>query len=122
MPPINGGPHCRLSSPSGGGSTLITSAPMSARSIVQTGPDKIRERSTTNKSSSGFMYFWLSPPENASQGYQVSGQKWGQREPNSGSETGRNPLPPSAALPLQKGEISSTDSAGLKCPPLGGGQ
>ena len=59
-------------------------SPMSARSIVQTGPDRIRDRSTTNKSSSGFMYFWLCPPENASQGYQVSGQKWGQRGASSG--------------------------------------
>src|SRR5262252_925293 len=52
---MNGGPHWRLSSPEGGGSTFTTSAPMSARSIVQTGPDRIRERSTTNRSSSGFI-------------------------------------------------------------------
>src|SRR5262245_22363720 len=55
MPPRKGGPHCRLSSPSGGGSIFSTSAPMSARSIVHTGPDRMRERSTTNTSSSGLI-------------------------------------------------------------------
>src|SRR5262245_8969158 len=55
MPPMKGGPHCRLSSPRGGGSTLTTSAPMSAKSIVHTGPERIRERSTTNKSSRGLI-------------------------------------------------------------------
>src|SRR5688572_7316695 len=55
MPPIKGGPHCRLSSPRGGGSTLTTSAPMSASNIEHTGPDKIRERSTTKTSSSAFI-------------------------------------------------------------------
>src|SRR5947209_7817541 len=55
MPPMKGGPHCRLSSPEGGGSTLMTRAPMSARSMVQTGPERIRERSTTKRSSNGFM-------------------------------------------------------------------
>src|SRR5712692_7938610 len=51
---MNGGPHCRLSSPDGGGSTFTTCAPMSARSMVQTGPDRIRDKSTTTRSSSGF--------------------------------------------------------------------
>src|SRR4051812_16709566 len=54
MPPRNGGPHWRLSSPRGGGSTFITSAPMSASSMVHTGPERILERSTTKRSSSGF--------------------------------------------------------------------
>src|SRR5438552_8863814 len=55
IPPINGGPHCRLSSPNSGGSILLTSAPMSARSIVHTGTDRILEGSTTKRSSSGIM-------------------------------------------------------------------
>src|SRR5688500_7376724 len=55
MPPTNGGPHNRLSSPQGGGSTLITSAPISASIIVHIGPERIRDRSTTTRSSSGRM-------------------------------------------------------------------
>src|SRR5215471_6569038 len=56
---MKGGPHWRLSSPSGGGSTFMTSALISAISIVQMGPDRIRVRSTTNKSSKGLMYLFL---------------------------------------------------------------
>src|SRR5262245_46043103 len=37
----------------------MTSAPISAISIVQMGPDRIRVRSTTNKSSKGLMYLFL---------------------------------------------------------------
>src|SRR5256885_16429236 len=55
MPPTNGGPHLRLSSPKGGGSTFTTCAPMSASIIVQIGPESIRERSTMKMSSSGRM-------------------------------------------------------------------
>src|SRR5262249_27545083 len=45
----------------------MTCAPISAISIVQTGPDRIRDKSTTNKSSRGFkaqpfMYFFTIPP------------------------------------------------------------
>src|SRR5262249_20602468 len=80
MPLMNGGPHCRLSSPSGGGSTFMTWAPMSANSIVQTGPDKIRERSTTRRSSRGLifstgMYFSDHPSQRSAKAYQVSGSR-----------------------------------------------
>src|SRR6185295_1449158 len=74
MPPTNGGPHCRLSSPSGGGSTLMTCAPMSASIIVQIGPERILERSTTNRSSRGRIgrnhneLGWSFPPAVASGG------------------------------------------------------
>src|ERR1051326_1940058 len=78
MPPIKGGPHCRLSSPNGGGSILTTSAPISASSVVQTGPERIRERSTIKRSSSGwlacdFMYFRLPAPVDDAKAYQLSG-------------------------------------------------
>src|ERR1051325_10509250 len=53
MPLTNGGPHRRVSSPRGGGSTLTTVAPMSPSIMVQNGPDRIRERSRTKISSSG---------------------------------------------------------------------
>src|SRR5947199_251752 len=78
MPPTKGGPHCRLSSPNGGGSTLMTSAPMSASNMEQTGPDRIRERSTTKRSSSGLvdcvsMYFFLDPSQAEAKAYQLYG-------------------------------------------------
>src|SRR6184192_2114151 len=53
MPLTNGGPHSRVSSPRGGGSTLTTVAPMSPSIIVQKGPERMRERSSTKTSSSG---------------------------------------------------------------------
>src|SRR5438093_430197 len=53
MPLTNGGPHRRVSSPRGGGSTLTTVAPMSPSIIVQKGPERMRERSRTKTSSSG---------------------------------------------------------------------
>src|SRR3954468_18988860 len=40
-------PCCRKGSPAPGGSTLITSAPISASIIVQNGPARMRVRSTT---------------------------------------------------------------------------
>src|SRR5437867_1264689 len=55
MPLTNGGPHNRVSSPCGGGSTFTTLAPMSAISIVHIGPERIRDRSRTKISSSGVM-------------------------------------------------------------------
>src|SRR2546427_4278134 len=56
MPLTNGGPHRRVSSPRGGGSTLTTVAPMSPSIIVQKGPERMRERSSTNTSSRGVTY------------------------------------------------------------------
>jgi hypothetical protein len=53
MPLINGGPQRRVSSPRGGGSTLTTVAPMSPSIIVQNGPERMRERSSTKMSSRG---------------------------------------------------------------------
>src|SRR6266850_2628204 len=53
IPLTNGGPQSLVSSPRGGGSTLTTVAPMSPSIIVQKGPDRMRERSSTNTSSSG---------------------------------------------------------------------
>jgi hypothetical protein len=47
-----GGPQARVPSPSGG-STLITAAPRSARSIVQYGPASTVEQSTTTMPASG---------------------------------------------------------------------
>src|SRR5688572_7198365 len=55
MPPTKGGPHIRESSPWGGGSTLMIRAPISASIMLQIGPERIRERSTTKRSSSGRM-------------------------------------------------------------------
>ena len=52
-PLTNGGPHARVSSPLPGCSILMTRAPMSARSIVQYGPDRTRVKSSTVKPSSG---------------------------------------------------------------------
>src|SRR4051812_17137257 len=46
------GPQARATSPVGG-STLITSAPRSASSIVQNGPDSTWVRSTTRSPASG---------------------------------------------------------------------
>src|SRR5437868_2738758 len=46
-PSTNGGPHARVSSPLPGCSILMTRAPMSARSIVQYGPERTRVRSRT---------------------------------------------------------------------------
>src|SRR5580704_7997911 len=43
----SGGLHDRVSSPPSGNSTFTTSAPRSARSIVQNGPARLRVRSTT---------------------------------------------------------------------------
>src|ERR1700752_745220 len=56
MPLTNGGPHRRVSSPRGGGSTLTTAAPMSPSIIVQNGPERMRERSRTKMSSRGVTY------------------------------------------------------------------
>src|SRR5687767_1124119 len=53
MPLTNGGPQSRVSSPRGGGSTFTTFAPMSPSIMVQKGPERIRDRSSTNTSSSG---------------------------------------------------------------------
>src|SRR5262249_41184254 len=53
MPLTNGGPQRRVSSPRGGGSTLTTVAPMSPSIIVQNGPERIRDRSSTKMLSSG---------------------------------------------------------------------
>ena len=50
--PTQGGPQPRVESPSGG-STLTTSAPRSARSIVQYGPARTVEQSTTRRPASG---------------------------------------------------------------------
>src|SRR5205085_7970852 len=55
MPLTKGGPHNRVSSPCGGGSTFTTVAPISAISIVHIGPERIRDRSRTKISSSGVM-------------------------------------------------------------------
>ena len=51
--PANGGPQRRVSSPVPGRSTLITSAPRSARIIVASGPARIRVRSRTRTPASG---------------------------------------------------------------------
>src|SRR5882672_3006877 len=48
-----GGPQSLVSSPRGGGSTFTTVAPMSPSIIVQKGPERIRERSSTKMLSSG---------------------------------------------------------------------
>ena len=48
LPRRNGGPQSRTSSPAGG-STLITSAPWSARICVQKGPPSTRVRSITRR-------------------------------------------------------------------------
>src|SRR5919204_3177745 len=50
-PPAYGGPQVRVSSPSPGRSTLTTSAPRSASTIVAYGPARTRERSTTRTPS-----------------------------------------------------------------------
>ena len=50
--PTHGGPQPRVESPSGG-STLTTSAPRSPRSIVQYGPARTVEQSTTRRPASG---------------------------------------------------------------------
>ena len=52
-PLTNGGPHARVSSPRPGCSILMTRAPMSARSIVQYGPDSTRVKSRIVTPSSG---------------------------------------------------------------------
>src|SRR5947207_2362640 len=49
---MNGGPQLRVSSPRSGGSTLITSAPMSPSIMVHSGPARIRVRSTTRTPAS----------------------------------------------------------------------
>src|SRR5215467_13971356 len=51
--PTKGGPQLRVSSPLSGGSTLITSAPMSPSIMVQSGPARIRVKSTTRMPASG---------------------------------------------------------------------
>src|ERR1044071_1719454 len=56
MPLTNGGPHRRVLWPRGGGSTFTTGGPMSPGSIVQNGPERMRERSRTNRSSRGVTY------------------------------------------------------------------
>ena len=50
--PTHGGPQPRVASPSGG-STLTTSAPRSPSSIVQYGPARTVEQSTTRRPASG---------------------------------------------------------------------
>src|SRR5882724_4004336 len=50
---MNGGPQPRVSSPVPGGSILITSAPMSPSIMVQSGPARMRVRSTTRIPASG---------------------------------------------------------------------
>jgi hypothetical protein len=52
-PATKGGPQPRVSSPLSGGSTLITSAPMSPSIMVQSGPARMRVRSTTRIPASG---------------------------------------------------------------------
>src|SRR5262252_4806613 len=52
-PAMNGGPQPRVSSPWPGGSILITSAPMSPSVMVQSGPARMRVRSTTRSPASG---------------------------------------------------------------------
>src|ERR687894_1989724 len=52
-PPAKGGPQWRVSSPRSGCSTLTTSAPRSASTIVAYGPARTRERSRTLTPSSG---------------------------------------------------------------------
>src|SRR2546421_12287046 len=49
---MNGGPQLRVSSPLPGGSTLITSAPMSPSIMVHSGPARIRVRSSTRMPAS----------------------------------------------------------------------
>src|ERR1700730_13233482 len=51
--PRSNGPHARIISPSGSGSTLTTSAPRSARIMVQKGPARARDRSSTRMPVSG---------------------------------------------------------------------
>src|SRR3954467_2910733 len=63
-PFTNGGPHARVSSPLPGCSILITRAPMSARSIVQYGPDRTRVRSRT-------VIPWRGPIEDADAYYRL---------------------------------------------------
>src|SRR5882672_2059213 len=53
MPLTNGGPQSLVSSPRGGGSTFTTVAPMSPSIMVQKGPERIRDKSSTKMSSSG---------------------------------------------------------------------
>src|SRR5258706_2910749 len=53
MPLTKGGPHSRVSSPRGGGSTFTIFAPISPSIMVQNGPERIRDRSSTKISSSG---------------------------------------------------------------------
>src|SRR5437762_5049667 len=50
---MKGGPHCRVSSPVLGSSTLKTSAPRSPSIKVQYGPARARVRSTTRMPVSG---------------------------------------------------------------------
>src|ERR1019366_8477786 len=50
---MNGGPHCLVSSPAPGRSTLITSAPMSPSSIAAYGPASTRARASTCTPTSG---------------------------------------------------------------------
>jgi hypothetical protein len=50
-PPLSGG-HWRMASPSGG-SILMTSAPKSASSMPQKGPEAIWQHSTTRTPASG---------------------------------------------------------------------
>ena len=55
-PSMNGGPYRRVSSPPLGFSILITSAPISASSIVQNGPANIWLKSTTRIPASGSLF------------------------------------------------------------------
>ena len=54
--PVHGGPHCRVSSPVPGRSTLTTSAPRSASVMVARGPASTRVKSATRTPSSGSVH------------------------------------------------------------------
>src|SRR5512134_1791952 len=56
-PLTKGGPQVRVSSPAPGGSTLITSAPMSPSICVHSGPARMRVRSSTRSPSSAPLGF-----------------------------------------------------------------
>src|SRR5688572_15730866 len=62
LPAAKGGPHVRVSSPAPGGSTLITSAPMSPSICVHNGPASIRVRSSTRSPSSAPLSAATAPP------------------------------------------------------------
>src|SRR5258708_4640429 len=59
-PPANGGPQLRVSSPPEGGSTLMTSAPMSPSIMAQVGPASTRVRSSTRMPASAPLLEFIS--------------------------------------------------------------